>query len=142
MVVRDWSRETRFEEHGEMRERGVASLAHVVIGPGPAPGRPWGVLTATSATPGRFGDDAVHFVPAIANVVGSAIERRRTEDSMLHQALHDSLTGLANRRLFIDRLQHAFELRGHRKPWPSFSSTSIASSRSTTRSGMTRATAC
>jgi diguanylate cyclase (GGDEF)-like protein/PAS domain S-box-containing protein len=34
-------------------------------------------------------------------------ERRQLEEELRHQAFHDSLTGLANRALFIDRLEHA-----------------------------------
>jgi diguanylate cyclase (GGDEF)-like protein/PAS domain S-box-containing protein len=34
-------------------------------------------------------------------------ERRALEDELRHQAFHDSLTGLANRALFADRLEHA-----------------------------------
>jgi diguanylate cyclase (GGDEF)-like protein/PAS domain S-box-containing protein len=34
-------------------------------------------------------------------------ERRQLERELTHQAFHDSLTGLANRVLFTDRLQHA-----------------------------------
>jgi len=34
-------------------------------------------------------------------------ERRRLHDEISHLAFHDPLTGLANRRLFVDRLQHA-----------------------------------
>ena len=34
-------------------------------------------------------------------------ERRRLEDQLAHQALHDSLTNLANKSLFRDRVEHA-----------------------------------
>lgn len=38
-------------------------------------------------------------------------ERKRAEKQLLHHALHDSLTGLANRALFMDRLQQALSRR-------------------------------
>jgi diguanylate cyclase (GGDEF)-like protein len=38
-----------------------------------------------------------------------AQERKRLESALAHQALHDPLTGLANRTLFRDRVQHALE---------------------------------
>jgi diguanylate cyclase (GGDEF)-like protein/PAS domain S-box-containing protein len=38
-------------------------------------------------------------------------ERRELEDQLLHQAFHDSLTSLANRALFHDRVRHAMQRR-------------------------------
>jgi diguanylate cyclase (GGDEF)-like protein/PAS domain S-box-containing protein len=48
-------------------------------------------------------------------VIGAVIsfrditERKKLESIMAHQALYDSLTGLANRRLLVDRLEKALE---------------------------------
>jgi diguanylate cyclase (GGDEF)-like protein/PAS domain S-box-containing protein len=38
-------------------------------------------------------------------------ERKMLEEQLRHQAFHDSLTGLANRALFVDRLHHALARR-------------------------------
>jgi diguanylate cyclase (GGDEF)-like protein/PAS domain S-box-containing protein len=51
--------------------------------------------------------------PAVGGVVinyRDISERRQLEDELRHQAFHDSLTGLANRALFTDRLEHALSL--------------------------------
>jgi diguanylate cyclase (GGDEF)-like protein/PAS domain S-box-containing protein len=50
--------------------------------------------------------------PAVGGVVVNyrdVTERRQLENELRHQAFHDSLTNLANRALFMDRLQHAME---------------------------------
>jgi diguanylate cyclase (GGDEF)-like protein len=40
----------------------------------------------------------------LARAINYAIERKRVEAELAHQALHDTLTGLPNRALFLDRL--------------------------------------
>ena len=48
--------------------------------------------------------------PTVAGLVVSGhdlTERMRLEQQLAHQALHDSLTGLANQSLFRDRVEHA-----------------------------------
>jgi diguanylate cyclase (GGDEF)-like protein/PAS domain S-box-containing protein len=42
-------------------------------------------------------------------------ERKRAEEQLAHNALHDAMTGLPNRRLFLDRLQRCFA-EGQRDP--------------------------
>ncbi len=87
----------------------------------------WGSSEAAAAltVPIRTGDDIIAtieltaalddvdqaFVRAIANVLGMAASRLRTEERMRHEALHDPLTGLANRTLLRDRLGHALAQR-------------------------------
>ncbi|HEX6941817.1 MAG TPA: EAL domain-containing protein, partial [Gemmatimonadaceae bacterium] len=48
-------------------------------------------------------------------VVQDVSERKALEAKLLHQAFHDSLTGLANRALFRDRIDHAVA-HGAREP--------------------------
>ena len=42
-----------------------------------------------------------------ASQLGRVVERARSQVALAHQAMHDSLTGLPNRTLFLDRLTHA-----------------------------------
>jgi diguanylate cyclase (GGDEF)-like protein len=43
-------------------------------------------------------------------------ERRQLEDQLSHQAFHDSLTSLANRALFKDRVEHALQRTKRQTP--------------------------
>jgi diguanylate cyclase (GGDEF)-like protein/PAS domain S-box-containing protein len=52
-------------------------------------------------------DEEMSVLRAVANTLATALARLRAEERMRHDALHDSLTGLANRVLLQDRLDHA-----------------------------------
>ena len=46
-------------------------------------------------------------VEGIVANVHDVTDRQRAEEELTHRAFHDSLTGLANRALFLDRVEHA-----------------------------------
>jgi diguanylate cyclase (GGDEF)-like protein/PAS domain S-box-containing protein len=64
-------------------------------------GHPLWVLIRSSAVPGPDGSPA--FLVSQCEEIGNG---RMADDDLAHLALHDPLTGLANRALLTDRLQH------------------------------------
>src|ERR1700684_771144 len=72
----------------------------------------WGTLWLGTMRSREFGAADVDFVQALANILADAIQQRGTEDDIRYQALHDPLTGLPNRVLFMDRLGHALSRPG------------------------------
>ncbi|HYH88578.1 MAG TPA: PAS domain S-box protein [Solirubrobacteraceae bacterium] len=55
----------------------------------------------------RLDDELADFAETLGGQVAEFLVRKRAEELVLHQALHDPLTGLPNRVLFFDRLDHA-----------------------------------
>jgi diguanylate cyclase (GGDEF)-like protein len=111
-VVNDWENENRFKQSELQRQEGVRSAAVVLI---KGEGQPYGVIGAASRRLHHFSQEDVNFMQALANVLANAIERRRNEERTQHEALHDPLTGLPNRNLFLDRLQHALSVAARRE---------------------------
>jgi diguanylate cyclase (GGDEF)-like protein len=103
VVVEDYALERRFRPTALLRAHEVVSGVSVTLG---GKRTPLGVLGAHSATRRSFRPDEVDFLQAIANVLAEAIVRPSAESKVRHQALHDPLTGLPNRSLLIDRLNH------------------------------------
>jgi diguanylate cyclase (GGDEF)-like protein/PAS domain S-box-containing protein len=61
---------------------------------------------------GEVNDDQENFLRGMANVLAIALGRLRGEEQMRWEALHDPLTGLANRALCRERLIHALARTG------------------------------
>jgi diguanylate cyclase (GGDEF)-like protein/PAS domain S-box-containing protein len=54
-----------------------------------------------------FDGEEMRLVRAVRNILATALARLRDEEHMRHEAVHDPLTGLANRTLLRDRLTQA-----------------------------------
>jgi diguanylate cyclase (GGDEF)-like protein len=97
VVMDDARREARFQAWPP----GVASAVTVLMHDRE---QRFGVIEAASRSPRRFDVDEITFLTSVANLLAAAVARFRAEHQVRHQALHDPLTGLANRALFLDRL--------------------------------------
>jgi diguanylate cyclase (GGDEF)-like protein/PAS domain S-box-containing protein len=92
----------------EVRLAGGASLA--TYGPDPEAGLRFAIGTGDEllVAPTRpLVEEELSFVRAVAHTLATALARLRDEERMRHEAVHDPLTGLANRTLLRDRLEHA-----------------------------------
>jgi diguanylate cyclase (GGDEF)-like protein len=78
----------------------TAAFGALEIDPGPA----------RTLTP-----EELDFLDAITNVLADAVARRAAEQELRHQALHDPLTGLPNRLLFVDTVSHALARAARRR---------------------------
>jgi diguanylate cyclase (GGDEF)-like protein/PAS domain S-box-containing protein len=67
----------------------------------------WGRIWLAAPAESGLAEADADFVQALANILADAIQQRDTEDRIRYQALHDPLTDLPNRVLFLDRLGHA-----------------------------------
>jgi diguanylate cyclase (GGDEF)-like protein len=87
------------------RERGLRAA---MAAPVHENGVPVGSLTVASFRPGRHYTHAEQEVlSAFAEHASLALTDARNFEDAMHQAFHDSLTGLPNRALFLDRLELA-----------------------------------
>jgi PAS domain S-box-containing protein len=79
VIVDDFATEERFEPSEVQRELQIVSSLAAPIG---SAGRYFGVLGVHSRERGFFSRDDAHFAQAVANVIGAAAERSRTEEGI------------------------------------------------------------
>ncbi|HEU5329940.1 MAG TPA: GAF domain-containing protein [Thermomicrobiales bacterium] len=77
VIVHDLRTETRFSGPPLMTDHGVVSGITAIIH---GRERPFGVLGADTTAPRTFTRDDIHFLQAAANVLATAIERKRAEE--------------------------------------------------------------
>jgi diguanylate cyclase (GGDEF)-like protein len=104
ILVWEWASEKRFTVTS-LRDHGIRASAAVAIR-----GRSgaFGIIAVHSTTVGAFSGEEGQWLQSIADLLASALDRERSEAVMRHQSLHDALTGLPNRALLFDRIEHAF----------------------------------
>jgi diguanylate cyclase (GGDEF)-like protein/PAS domain S-box-containing protein len=112
VIVEDWAAEQRFDRSSILGRLDARSGMTVII---EGKDRPFGVFGLQSRDVRIFTTDDVHFVQSLANVLADAIERSGVEEEIRHQAVHDPLTRLPNRILFLDRLAHALAQSSRRR---------------------------
>ncbi|HEY8467265.1 MAG TPA: EAL domain-containing protein [Solirubrobacterales bacterium] len=90
------------------REWAAEGLRRGLVAPVPDGAAVAGSLgVATHDPQRRFGEEDRRALAALAENVSLALNHARALDDLAHEAFHDSVTGLPNRSLFIDRVFHA-----------------------------------
>nr|WP_305888661.1 EAL domain-containing protein [Methylomonas sp. SURF-2] len=79
----------------------ISSWSDPIIG---SAGQQLGVVTLYRDQPGEPDEQDMGRLRYASHLSAIAIERKRIEEQMQHQASYDTLTGLPNRRMFRDRL--------------------------------------
>ena len=108
MIVNDTDPSADPAEVAYLQTIGHRSMATLPL---VAKGRALGAIEATSRRPEFFDERRIRLAQTLAAEAGMALENARLYEELRHQAFHDSLTGLANRALFQDRVEHAVARR-------------------------------
>ncbi|MDA0164055.1 EAL domain-containing protein [Solirubrobacter ginsenosidimutans] len=101
VLTNDLERERRFTTLPEVLEAGMRRGLSAPVRSTRGDGGAAVLIVHRTALRSEFGPADVRFVEAVANVLASALERAHAEAEVRSRALHDPLTGLAN-RAFLD----------------------------------------
>ncbi len=81
LVVEDYAQETRFEAPSA---RTAAGLASALVVPLLDRGHAIGLLSVHSRRPRRFGDDEIHYLQSLSNLLASSLQRAQGEEALRH----------------------------------------------------------
>ncbi|MEA2270175.1 MAG: hypothetical protein QOC64_2785 [Solirubrobacteraceae bacterium] len=105
VVVEDFADEPAELWPPHLREQGLRSgIAVPIAGAG---GDPYGLLTAHWHEPRRFDPAETTFLESLALVAAASLQGARADGEIRRRALHDPLTELPNRLLFVEHLGRA-----------------------------------
>ena len=109
MVANDMATDARIFTKDEALARGFRSLAVLPLVAG---GEATGVLSLYADKPGFFDDEEMKLLAELAGDISFALEHIAKADKLDYLAYYDSLTGLANRTLFLERLSQDLSAAG------------------------------
>lgn len=101
VIINDMEHDTTTLLRAEALERGYRSAAALPLMVG---GEISGMLGLFAAEPGFFDEDEIRLLTELAGDVSFALDHIEKSERLDYLALYDSLTGLANRTLFHERL--------------------------------------
>jgi diguanylate cyclase (GGDEF)-like protein/PAS domain S-box-containing protein len=113
LIVEDFESASAPPPSPMQARHGVRSSASVPIH---GAGGPYGVLSACSTEPGQFKQESVNYLKSLANTLATAMDRKDAERRLAYLAQFDTLTGLANRSLFLDRFAQTLK-QAQRNQW-------------------------
>jgi PAS domain S-box-containing protein len=92
IIVEDLGTDPRFQDTSFLREHGVVAGVTVAI---PSKNRVFGVLGIHADRPRKFTRDDIHFLQAVAHILGTAIDRERAETASRQSQRLESVGRLA-----------------------------------------------
>ncbi len=113
VTIDDLDHEARFTPLAMLTSHAIRSGVDVPIR---GVSGPYGVLGAYSREPRRFTQENVNFLQSVANTLATAMDRKGAEQRLTYLAQFDTLTGLANRSLFLDRFAQTLK-QAKRNDW-------------------------
>jgi two-component sensor histidine kinase len=102
VVIDDLPGSPEYRTSPVLRDHGIVSVVNVPLR---VDGRLWGVFEVDAATPHHFDEADVVFLSTFANIVGLALQRMETEQSLL-DSLAQSAQAEARSEVLLRELQH------------------------------------